>query len=72
MRTQKRLITIRARLIRAPHNGSGGPRWGYIDGEPIYPWAAGMAIYGLPYEDVPDIHTYDDLRDEFWPVAWAR
>ena len=52
------------RLIRAPHNGSGGPRWGYIDGDPIYPWSAGMAIYGLPYEDVPDVHQYDDLRDE--------
>jgi hypothetical protein len=51
------------RLIRAPHNGSGGPRWGYIDGDPVYPWAAGMAVYGLPYLDVPDIHQYDDLHD---------
>ena len=52
------------RLIRAPHNGSGGPRWGTSDAaEPRYGWSAGMARYGLPLHDVPGIATYDDLRD---------
>ncbi len=36
-------------LIRAAHNGSGGPRWGFTDGDPSYKWAAGMRVYGLPY-----------------------
>ncbi len=51
------------RLIRAPHNGSAGPRWGFADGEPSYGWSASMARYGLPFEDVPGVTTYDDLRD---------
>lgn len=51
------------RIIRAPHNGSEGPRWGYFDGEPVYPWTEGMRVYGLPYHDVPGIREYDDLRD---------
>lgn len=50
-------------IIRAPHNGSGGPREGTGDGEPRYGWSAGMAIYGLPFADIPGIATYDDLRD---------
>ena len=53
----------RQRIIRAPHNGAGGPRWGYFDGEPSYDWSAGMARYGLPYADVPGLTSYDDLRD---------
>lgn len=51
-------------LIRAPHNGSGGPRWGYSDSpEPSYGWSAGMRRYGLPYSDVAGLKHYDDLRD---------
>ncbi len=53
------------KVIRAPHNGSGGPRWGFGDfvGEPTYGWAASMKPYGLPYEDVPGVKNYDDLKD---------
>ncbi len=50
-------------IIRAAHNGSGGPRWGMADGEPAYNWARGMRVYGLPYSDVPGIEHYDDLKD---------
>lgn len=50
-------------IIRAAHNGSGGPRWGFTDGDPSYGWAAGMRTYGLPYSDVPGIAHYDDLKD---------
>jgi hypothetical protein len=57
------------RLIRAPHNGSAGPRPGRGDGEPIYAWTEEMARYGLPYHDVPGIATYDDLKD---PVLARR
>jgi hypothetical protein len=51
------------KIIRAAHNGSGGPRWGFRDGEPSYGWSAGMRVYGLPYHDVPGIAHYDDLKD---------
>ena len=53
------------KLIRAPHNGSGGPRWGFADyqGEPSYGWSESMKPYGLPYEDVPGVKTYEDLKD---------
>ena len=57
------------RLIRAPHNGSGGPRWGYLEGDSSYPWREDMARYGLPYVDVPGVHAYEDLRD---PVLARR
>lgn len=51
------------RLIRAPHNGSGGPRWGFSPRDPSYYWSEGMARYGLPFHDVSGISSYDDLRD---------
>ena len=52
------------KIIRAPHNGSRGPRWGFSDNEePSYGWAAGMRVYGLPFTDVPGITHYDDLKD---------
>lgn len=46
-------------IIRAVHNGSKGPRWGYIDGDSM--WSKGMAPYGLPFDDVPGITSYDDI-----------
>lgn len=53
------------RIIRAPHTGSGGPRQGIDEG-----WAQGfgagltnMRPYGLPLDDLPGIHSWDDLAD---------
>jgi hypothetical protein len=57
------------KIIRAPHNGSEGARWGYFDAEPEYGWYPYMEPYGLPYEDVEGITSYDDLRD---PVLARR
>lgn len=52
------------KIIRAAHNGSGGPRWGFSDeAEPSYNWGPGMRVYGLPYHDFPEIQHYDDLQD---------
>lgn len=52
------------KIIRAAHNGSGGPRWGFSDeAEPSYNWGASMRIYGLPYHDIPGVNHYDDLQD---------
>jgi hypothetical protein len=51
-------------IIRAAHNGSGGPRWGFSDQvEPSYNWGASMRIYGLPFHDIAGISHYDDLHD---------
>ena len=58
------------KLIRAPHNGSGGPRGGHTDGpEPSYGWSASMRTYGLPFTDIEGVHEYDDLKD---PVLSRR
>ncbi|MDE0461878.1 MAG: hypothetical protein OXH93_05705 [Caldilineaceae bacterium] len=52
------------KLIRAPHNGSGGPRWGFTDSpEPSYGWSASMRTYGLPFTDIEGVGEYDDLQD---------
>lgn len=52
------------KIIRAAHNGSGGPRWGFSDqAEPSYNWGPGMRVYGLPYHDLDGIEQYDDLQD---------
>lgn len=51
------------KIIRAPHNGSRGPRWGYFDKQVSYNYTPNMARYGLPYQDVPGITSYDDLKD---------
>lgn len=51
-------------IIRAAHNGSGGPRWGFSDeAEPSYNWGASMRIYGLPFHDIAGVNHYDDLQD---------
>jgi hypothetical protein len=57
------------KIIRAPHNGSMGARWGYFDAEAVYGWYPYMAPYGLPYQDVEGISSYDDLKD---PVLAQR
>jgi hypothetical protein len=54
-----------AEIIRAPHNGAAGPRWGVNE-----EWAAGygadlatMRPYGLPLRDLPGISNWQDLAD---------
>lgn len=52
------------KLIRAPHNGSGGPRWGFFDdAERAWGYAEWMKPYGLPFDDVPGVRTLEDLKD---------
>jgi hypothetical protein len=60
-------------IVRAPHNGSGGPRWGFgwHNNYPYYgyPQNRGMKIYGLPYYDVEGVESFEDLRN---PVLAKR
>ena len=52
------------KIIKCAHNGSKGPRWLYQeDSEPAYGYGAGMARYGLPYEDLEGIDSVEDLKD---------
>ena len=52
------------KIIRCAHNGSKGPRWLYQDDQkPSYGYAPGMAVYGLPYEDVEGVTSIEDLKD---------
>ncbi len=52
------------RIIRCVHNGSRGPRWLYDeDDEPSYGFSPGMAIYGLPFEDIDGIDRFEDLKN---------
>ncbi|WP_433186644.1 hypothetical protein [Actinoallomurus sp. CA-150999] len=57
-------------IIRAPHNGAGGPRYGVNE-----EWASygadltSMRPYGLPLRDLPGISSWDDLAD---PANAAR
>lgn len=52
------------RIIRAPHNGGGGPRYGIND-----EWLSyhadlkSMRPFGLPLPDVPGVTTWADLED---------
>ncbi|MEV0400310.1 hypothetical protein [Actinoallomurus sp. NPDC050550] len=57
-------------IIRAPHNGAGGPRYGVNE-----EWASygadltSMRPYGLPLRDLRGISSWDDLAD---PANAAR
>ena len=52
------------KIIRCAHNGSKGPRWtNEGDQSPAFPYSPGMAVYGLPFEDVEGVHSFEDLKD---------
>ena len=50
------------KLIRASHVGSRGPNF-HEGEEHVYGWAEWSRPYGLPFEDVPGIESYEDLKD---------
>ncbi|WP_427884687.1 hypothetical protein ACQHIV_21075 [Kribbella sp. GL6] len=65
------------RVIRAPHNGAAGPRWGFIDGEKYFPWSLPLRPYGLPLDWI-GVSSFDELVDdpsrarEYGQVMWDR
>lgn len=46
-------------IIRAPHTGAGGPRWGYLDGHNIF--NRFMENFGLPFHDIEGIASFEDV-----------
>ncbi|MGY8824184.1 MAG: hypothetical protein ACKVJG_09650 [Candidatus Latescibacterota bacterium] len=52
------------KILRCAHNGSKGPRWLYEENdEPSYGYSPGMAVYGIPFEDLEGIDSIEDLKD---------
>ena len=52
------------KILLCAHNGSKGPRWLYQETEePSYGYSSGMAVYGLPYEDLEGIDSVEDLKN---------
>jgi hypothetical protein len=50
------------KIIRCAHNGSRGPAFHQFTGR-SYGYSDGMKPYGLPFYDIPDIDTYEDLKE---------
>ncbi len=50
------------KIIRSPHTGSLGPQFGSAEKAEPFAMAKGMAVYGMPLEDVPGIRTLEDLQ----------
>jgi hypothetical protein len=51
------------KIIRSPRNGSMGPQFGSAAKARPFVMAKGMAVYGLPLEDVPGVRTAEDLEN---------
>jgi len=51
------------KIIRSSQNGSRGPSFGSPEKARPFRMSKGMAVYGLPLEDVPGIRTIADLDD---------
>ena len=51
------------KIIRSPHTGSLGPAYGDPETARPYGWSKGMAVYGLPLQDLPGIDDVDQLKD---------
>jgi hypothetical protein len=58
------------RIFRAPHVGSGGPRWGINGGREVW-WDAmdDQMFTPLPFDDVPGVRSFDDMLE---PTLGAR
>ena len=51
------------KIVRSPHTGSLGPRYGSAETARPYGWSKGMAVYGLPLQDLPGVDDVDQLKD---------
>ncbi|MGW4794791.1 hypothetical protein ACWEPC_20510 [Nonomuraea sp. NPDC004297] len=66
------------RVIRAPHNGAAGPRWGFADDDAYFPWSLALRPYGLPLDWIDEAAPFDDLAADperaraYGRVMWDR
>ncbi|MFF0865967.1 hypothetical protein ACFYUV_29735 [Nonomuraea sp. NPDC003560] len=66
------------RIIRAPHNGAAGPRWGFSDHDVYFPWSLALRPYGLPLDWIDEAAPFDDLAADpararaYGRVMWER
>ncbi|WP_420036363.1 hypothetical protein ACN2WE_32785 [Streptomyces sp. cg28] len=51
------------RVLRAPHNGAGGPRFGFSDEEPYFPWSLALHPYGLPLDGFDGVTSFGQLAE---------
>jgi len=51
------------KIVRSARNGSAGPYLGSAKAARPFRMAKGMAVYGLPLEDVPGVRTAADLEN---------
>ncbi|MEU6843509.1 hypothetical protein ABZ930_16705 [Streptomyces sp. NPDC046716] len=49
------------RVLRAPHNGAAGPRFGFSDEEPYFPWSLALHPYGLPLDGFDGVSSFEQL-----------
>ncbi|GAA4213158.1 hypothetical protein GCM10022220_37790 [Actinocatenispora rupis] len=49
------------RVIRAPHVGADGPRWGFSDHDTLFPWSTALCPYGLPLDWIAEAAPFDEL-----------
>lgn len=65
------------RVIRAPHNGAAGPRFGFSDEEAYFPWSEALHPYGLPLDGM-DVGSFGELAAdperarEYGRAMWDR
>ncbi|MFD0662589.1 hypothetical protein [Thermocatellispora tengchongensis] len=66
------------RIIRAPHNGAAGPRWGFSDHDVYFPWSLALRPYGLPLDWIAEAAPFDELAADperaraYGRVMWDR
>jgi hypothetical protein len=48
-------------IITAPHTGAEGPRQGFLDAAPHFPWVPALRPYGLPLDWIQGVSSFDDL-----------
>lgn len=66
------------RVVRAPHNGAGGPRPGFSDHGVYFPWSPALRPYGLPLDWGTGVTSFDELAGSperaraYGRVMWDR
>jgi len=60
------------KIIRSPHTGSLGPRYGSAEEAGPYRWSKGMSVYGLPLQDIEGVDNVEQLKVDANAVKMGR